>query len=192
MKKTLSQRSWEWIKEQSVFTSKQLAAAMDVELRQAQGSIDHLIRKGGVVSGGWGKSGAKYSPIPGATPHLPGKNTTSARNVCIRQKIWQAMRFHQNFTIDDIVASVECARSNVNVFVAQLCRYEYVKKTRGISMRQPMSNRRGASAKYLLLKNTGHRYPVIWAGHLRDQNTGKIIPDPTKQQEADHELAGTA
>ena len=50
MSQTLSQRSWEWIKEQPDFHSNELAKEMEVSLYQAQMVIDHLKQLGAVTT----------------------------------------------------------------------------------------------------------------------------------------------
>lgn len=187
MAQTLSQRSWEWIKNRGEFGSKDLSRDMDITLKQAQMIISHLTTLGAITSLRRGYNGAVYARVEGVEPHLPGKNATSPRKVCIRQRVWQAMRFYQTFTIADIMAAAECSKSSVERYISDLRRYKYVTAVRRQNVRTSMAKRRGHQNRYLLLVNTGHKYPVMSAKGLRDQNRNELVPLPAEKIEKEIE-----
>ena len=175
MSQTLSQRSWEWIKEQPDFHSNELAKEMEVSLYQAQMVIDHLKQLGAVTTVNRKANPVVYAKVARAKPHLPGKNTTSPQPGSKRQKIWQAMRYLEVFTIPEIVALAECSRSSVERYLTDLCRYQYVVKLSGFNKRASMAKRRGWHNRYRLLSNTGHMYPIARKAGLYDQNLKKLV-----------------
>ena len=175
MSQTLSQRSWEWIKEQPDFHSNELAKEMEVSLYQAQMVIDHLKQLGAVTTVNRKANPVVYAKVARAKPHLPGKNTTSPQPGSKRQKIWQAMRYLEVFTIPEIVALAECSRSSVERYLTDLCRYQYVVKLSGFNKHASMAKRRGWHNRYRLLSNTGHMYPIARQAGLYDQNLKKLV-----------------
>lgn len=175
MTETLSQRSWAWIKTQQSFGSRDLASEMDVTLYQAQMVIDHLRNLGAVLSSHRGYNGAVYQPVENCEPHLPGKNSTSPQPSSVRQRMWQTIRFLHTFTIEDVMTSAECSRSSAEKFISDLRKYEYIAITRKINVRAPMTKRTGRRNKYLLINNTGRKYPVLGPNGMRDQNLNKIM-----------------
>ncbi|WP_299072794.1 hypothetical protein [uncultured Paraglaciecola sp.] len=188
MTKTLSQRSWEWIKTRPEFLSKELASAMDVNLHQAQMVISHLKDLGAIKSSHRGYKGTVYLAVEGATPHLPGKNPTSPRKKCIRQKIWNAIRFLNKFTIPEIMAAADCSKANVESYLTHLRRYGYVATVRKQNVKLSMAKRRGHLNQYLLINNTGHKYPVVSAKGMRDQNQNILIPLNATKKDNKNEL----
>lgn len=176
MSQTLSQRSWEWIKTKPEFLAKELAKEMDISLHQSQMVISHLKDLGAIESSHRGYNGTVYLAVEGITPHLPGKNTTSPRKKCIRQKIWNAIRYLNKFTIPEVMAAADCSKANVESYLMHLRRYGYVATVRKQNVKLPMSKRKGHCNQYLLINNTGHKYPVVSAKGIRDQNQNKLIP----------------
>lgn len=176
MTQTLSQRSWAWIKTQKKFGSKDLASEMDVTLNQAQMVIDHLKNLGAIESSHRGFKGAVYLCIDNAEPHLPGKNSTSPRPTSVRQRMWQAIRYLNKFTVEDVISTAECSRSSAEKFISDLRKYQYIAVVRKINVRAPMSKRTGQLNQYLLVNNTGHKYPVLGPKGMRDQNKDKLVP----------------
>lgn len=183
MQKTLSQRSWEWIKRQPDFQSKELAKEMEVSLHEAQMVIDHLKKRGAVQTINNRRKPVVYAKVARAKPHLPGKNPTSPQPNSIRQKIWQAMRFLEVFTIPEIVALADCKKSNVERFLTDLCRYQYVARISTFNKRSPMAKRKGWHNRYRLLENTGRKYPVVRSTGLFDQNLQQLVPKPKSKEE---------
>ncbi|MGQ8367105.1 hypothetical protein [Glaciecola sp. 1036] len=180
MKRTLSQRSWEWIKHQHTFSSKELASEMDVSLAQAQNAIYHLKTLGAVRSMHRGYKGTVYSKIENAKPFLPGKNATSPRGVCVRQRIWQTIRYLTKFTVNEVIASAECSRASVEKFISDLQKYNYVVSVRQVKVTDPMRKRTGNGHTYLLINNTGRKYPVMSEKGMRDQNLDRLMPLATE------------
>lgn len=178
MRETLSQRSWEWIKKQPDFHSHELAKEMDVSLHQAQMVIDHLKTLGAVETINSKAKPVVYAKVARAKPHLPGKNPTSPQPNSIRQRIWQAMRFLEVFTIPEVMGLAECSKSSVERYLTDLCRYEYVVKVGSFNKRAPMAKRRGWHNRYRLFNNTGHKYPVARKEGLFDQNLKRLIERP--------------
>jgi hypothetical protein len=192
--KTLSQRSWEWIKQQQDFGSSELAAHMEVSLKSAQMVISHLQDLQAITTISVGVKPVVYQAVEDVTPHLPGKNQTAERPKSIRQKLWQAMRFLGDFTVADLQAHAECSRSSVERYLSDLVRYEYVFITRPQRRKASMAQRKGFSVRYRLLKNTGHKYPVIRPTGLYDQNLKKLVEQPKRpatkpQKELNHAMA---
>ena len=175
MRETLSQRSWEWIKKQPDFHSHELAKEMDVSLHQAQMVIDHLKTLGAVETINSKAKPVVYAKVARAKPHLPGKNPTSPQPTSIRQRIWQAMRFLEVFTIPEVMGLAECSKSSVERYLTDLCRYQYVVKLSGFNKRASMAKRRGWHNRYRLLSNTGHMYPIARQAGLYDQNLKKLV-----------------
>ena len=175
MSQTLSQRSWEWIKEQPDFHSTELAKEMEVSLHQAQMVIDHLKQLGAVITVNRRANPVVYAKVARAKPHLPGKNTTSPQPRSKRQKIWQAMRYLEVFTIPEIMALAQCSKSSVERYLTDLCRFQYVVKISSFNKRAPMARRRGWHNRYRLLSNTGHMYPIARQDGLFDQNLKKMV-----------------
>lgn len=176
MSQTLSQSSWKWIKKRPEFRSKELATAMEITLHQAQMVISHLQKLNAITTSHRGYNGAVYIPVPDAKPHLPGKNPTSARKKCLRQKIWSAVRYLQKFTIADVQAAADCSKASVERYLSDLRKHGYVVTVKGQNVKAPMSSRRGHRNQYLLINNTGHKYPVMGANGMRDQNRNKLVP----------------
>lgn len=192
--KTLSQRAWEWIKQQPDFGSAELAEHMDVSLKSAQMVIAHLQDLKAITTISTGVKPVVYQAVKDAAPHLPGKNQTAERPKSIRQKLWQAMRFLTDFTVADLQANAECSRSSAERFLSDLVRYEYVFITRPQRRNASMAQRKGFAVRYRLLKNTGHKYPVIRPTGLYDQNLKQLVPMPAKrtakpQKDLNHALA---
>lgn len=176
---TLSQRSWEWIKSQPNFHSNELAKIMDIELHSAQMVIDHLKKLGCVITTNSNAKPVVYAAVKHAAPHLPGKNKVSPQPNSIRQKIWQAIRWTERFTIDEIASLAECSRNSVERYVSDLRKYGYVARLTKPSVKVSNAKRKGVNAVYRLIKNTGPKYPVIGqkCSTPRDQNTGeKLVP----------------
>ena len=190
--KTLSQRAWEWIEKQPNFGSAELAKHMDVSLKSAQMVIAHLQDLKAIETISTGVKPVVYQAVKDAKPHLPGKNKTAERPKSIRQKLWQAMRFLNDFTVADLQANAECSRASVERFLSDLVRYEYVFITRPQRRKATMAERKGSAVRYRLLKNTGHKYPVVRAAGLYDQNIKKLVPMPQRtkpQKDAQHAMA---
>jgi hypothetical protein len=181
-KMTLSQRAWEWIRQQPDFTSGDLAQNMDVSLYSAQMIISHLQDKAALKRTNTGVNPAVYQAVKDFEPHLPGKNTTAPRPSCMRQKVWQAMRFLNDFTVGDLMATAECTRSTAERFICDLVRFEYVFISKPQQKKARMSERKGSEVRYRMLKNTGRLYPIIRPDGLYDQNTKKLIVRPVRQQ----------
>ncbi|MEE2025060.1 hypothetical protein [Alkalimonas mucilaginosa] len=192
-KKTLSQRAWEWIKEQPDFGSAELAAHMDVSLKSAQMVIAHLQDLKAIETTSQGVKPVVYQAVPGANPHLPGKNTTAVRPKSQRQRIWQAARFLGEFTIADIQATAECSRNSIERYLCDLVRFEYVVIKRGLNRKASMKERTGRPVRYRLSKNTGHKYPIVRDNGLYDQNLKVLVPKPVRiskqQKELNHAMA---
>lgn len=191
---TLSQRAWEWIEQQQDFGSAELAAHMEVSLKSAQMVISHLQDLKAIATISTGVKPVVYQAVAGAKPHLPGKNQTAERPKSIRQKLWQAMRFLGDFTVADLQANAECSRASAERFLSDLVRYEYVFITRPQRRNARMAQRKGFSVRYRLLKNTGHKYPVIRPTGLYDQNLKKLVEKPKRppaktQKELNHAMA---
>lgn len=181
-KMTLSQRAWEWIRQQPDFTSDALAQNMDVSLYSAQIIISHLQDRMALNRTNLGVNPAVYQAVKGFTPHLPGKNTTAPRPGCMRQKVWQAMRFLNDFTVGDLMATAECTRSTAERFICDLVRFEYVFISKPQQRNARMSERKGSEVRYRMLKNTGRVYPIIRPDGLYDQNTKQLIVRPMRQK----------
>ena len=180
MQKTLSQRSWEWIKNQPDFHSTELAKAMNVPRTKIKTVMDEFVRKGHVEAANTAAKPYVYR----ATEKEPSfersrPNPHPERNA--RQKIWQAMRFlSSQFTVEEVQAATGTSRSNVTRFISDLIKYRYVAKTRG--QWGKAKQRHARECKYLLLENTGHKYPVIKKTGLWDQNLRKLIPKPDQEK----------
>lgn len=178
MRETLSQRSWEWIKEQPDFHSYELAKEMEISLHQAQMVISHLKERGAVKTINRNSNPVVYAKVSRAKPHLPGKNLTSPQPKSIRQRIWQIMRFLEVFTIPEVMALAECSKSSVERYLTDLCRFGYVAKISSFNKRAPMAKRRGWHNRYRLLENTGCKYPIARPEGLYDQNLKRLIERP--------------
>jgi Mn-dependent DtxR family transcriptional regulator len=174
---TLSQKSWQWIKERKGFQSHELANAMNVSLRKAQNAIEHLKKVGAIETSHRAFKGTLYVPIENAAPFLPGKNTISPQPKSIRQRMWNAMRYLTKFTIADIQAASDCSKSSVEKYLSDLRKYGYVATVKKQNVKSPMSLRTGNFNRYLLINNTGHKYPVMGVKGMRDQNLNKLMPE---------------
>ncbi|WP_416305178.1 hypothetical protein [Neptunicella sp. SCSIO 80796] len=166
MSLTLSQRSWEWIKAQQDFHSTELAKQMDLSMKEVKRVIDHLTKKGAIKTINTNHKPHVYAAVRGVD--FDFKRNVSGKQ-CQRQLIWQAMRWHGKFKIDEVVASSECTRASVLRYVNALVKYGYVKVMRP----QWSPVKKQTSPKqviYRLLLNTGHKYPVIRKNSLYDQN----------------------
>lgn len=176
MSKALSQLAWEWIKEQPEFTSKTLAAHMDVSLYVAQMLIATLQEKKAVITTHGSLHPAIYAAAPGAKPEWKGKARFIYRPKSARQKIWQAMRFLHRFTCSDVVATSETTKASVEKFLSDLVKAGYVKIVNPQKRKASMAERRQHQVQYLLIKNTGYKYPVVRKAEVLDQNLGSTMP----------------
>jgi predicted transcriptional regulator len=169
MTKTLSQRSWEWIKEQPDFHTTELAAVLEVPRKKVKLVLDEFIRKGHVIAINKSAKPYVYKGVAENEPNFSRDSGNSHSPVNARQKIWQAMRYLNTFTVEEVMAASEQTRSNVTRFISALTQYGYVIKTR--KQRVDRTNKRPSTPnRYLLLNNTGRLYPIVRANTLWDQN----------------------
>lgn len=181
MEAALSKRSWQWIQTQSVFCSHQLANALDVQLKSAQMIIDHLKKSGAVTTINSHTIPIVYTAIKGAQPHLIQKNKTSQQSAPTRQRIWQAMRYLNKFTVSELMMLSETSELSVRKFITALKKYKYVAIAAKSDLHRQININQRTGARYVLLKNTGRKYPVIGSKGLRDQNLNQRVPVPTTQ-----------
>ncbi len=180
MRETLSQRSWEWIKKQSDFHSTDLAKAMEVTMPKIKTVMDEFIRNGYVVAVNTNAKPYVYE-VTGIEPSFTRTRPNPHSPENARQRIWQAMRFYgTNFTVQEIQAAAMTSRSNVTRYISDLVRYRYIARTRnqwGVK-----KQRYARECKYLLVENTGHKYPVIKKTGLWDQNLKQFVPLPNTEK----------
>ncbi|WP_337840482.1 hypothetical protein [Rheinheimera sp.] len=179
MQHSLSQRAWEWIKQQPEFTSKQLAAHMEVSLRSAQMVIAYLQEKKAIQTLHSSLNPVIYAAVDGACPVFPGKARFHPRLKSARQTMWQAMRFLHRFTVCEVEATAETSRANVMKFLSDLTKAGYVKIITPQRRKASMQQRRGHKVQYLLVKNTGRLYPIVRPGEVYDQNLKTTTPIKT-------------
>lgn len=173
MSQTLSQRSWEWIKKQPDFHSTDLARAMNVTVPKIKTVMDEFVRNEYVKAVNKAAKPYVYEATgkePSFSRNRP--NPHPQRNA--RQRIWQAIRFLNNhFTVEEVQAAANTSRQNVTRFISDLVKYRYVVKTR--SQWSNAKGRGNGVCKYLLIENTGHKYPVIKKSGLWDQNLKRLV-----------------
>lgn len=176
MQKSLSQQCWEWIADQPDFHSTDLARAMDVPMKKIKSVMDEFIRRGYVEAANTAAKPYVYKVTP-TKPSFRKTRPNPHPKTNARQRIWQAMRFmNGQFTVEQIQAAASTSRSNVNRFISDLIKYEYVAKVRGqwgLSGQQ-----RARECRYLLVENTGWKYPVVKKNGLWDQNKKILVPRP--------------
>ena len=181
MSKTLSQRSWEWIKEQPDFHSTELARALDVPRKKVKSVMDEFIKKGCVVAINTSAKPYVYKGVAENEPNFSRNSGNSHPPTNARQKIWQAIRFLNSFSVDEVMAASEQTRSNVNRYISSLVQYGYVVKTR--KQRVDSSHKRPSTPnRYLLVNSTGRLYPIVRAQGLWDQNRKVLIPPPQRKE----------
>lgn len=181
MTKTLSQRSWEWIEEQPDFHTTELAAVLEVPRKKIKLVMDEFIRKGCVVAINTNAKPYVYKGVIERKPNFSRDSGNTHPPGNGRQKIWQAMRFLNSFTVDEVVAASEQNRSNVNRYISALVEYGYVVKTR--KQRVDRTQKRPSTpCKYLLVENTGRLYPIMSADSLWDQNRKTEIAKPLRKE----------
>ncbi|WP_102798758.1 hypothetical protein [Bowmanella denitrificans] len=173
--RTTSQTSWEWIQTQPSFHATDLVHALNITLHQAQMAIDYLKSLGAVETVNATFNPVLYSRVKGVKPILPGKNRTSPKPKSARQRIWQAMRFLRKFTVDDLTGSAEATRASVEKYLSDLICYGYVVISQPQRRRASMAVRTGSKVVYMLLENTGYKYPIIRPNGLWDQNRKQLV-----------------
>lgn len=187
MTKSLSQLCWEWIEKQPDFSIAELAAANGITRKKARSVKDHLVKKGAITQTKHANVFHQiYTAVPGAKPSFTRHRENPHGEKNQRQRIWHCLRWRQPapFTIADVQEATACSYVNIRYYLNCLKRYGYV-----VVVKKPKSGKPGI---YRLVAKSGRQYPRITKRGLYDPNTGKIIPDPTKQQESKSELAGTA
>ncbi len=98
-----------------------------------------------------------------------GSRTIMPFPMRVRERAWQAMRTLRGFDIGQLMSVAEIERSNATKFVRALARAGYLR------MVCPANGRRGQSASYRLLRDTGPRAPVLRIdGGVYDPNTGTV------------------
>ncbi|GAB5379001.1 MAG: hypothetical protein Alis3KO_00640 [Aliiglaciecola sp.] len=179
--KSLSQRCWEWIEQQPDFQVKDLVVEMEQPTKTIRSIVDEFVRKGAVK----GRKTARLASLYERTGENPPsfsrerKNPHSENNS--RQRIWSAIKFYRTFTIDDVVSTTSVSRGSVNRYISELCKYGYVARTR--KQRGGNKSQRGfTKCKYLLLEDTGRKYPVIRKTGLWDQNKQLLVPNPSRKE----------
>jgi biotin operon repressor len=181
MSKTLSQRSWEWIKEQPDFHSTELARALDVPRKKVKTVMDEFIKKGCVVATNTNAKPYIYKGVAENEPNFSRNSGNSHPPANARQKIWQAMRFLNSFTVEEIMAATDETRSNVTRYISALTQYGYVVKTR--KQRVDRTHKRPSTPnRYLLIQSTGRLYPVVRANSLWDQNRKTEHAKPVRKE----------
>ena len=176
MRETLSQRSWEWIKKQPDFHSTDLARAMKVPMPKIKTVMDEFVRNKYVKA--VNKSAKPYvHEATGKEPSFNRSRPNPHPKANARQRIWQAIRFlNSQFTVEEVQAAASTSRQNVTRFISDLVKYRYVVKTRNQRSKGLQTGPR--VCKYLLIENTGHKYPVIKKSGLWDQNLKQLVkPD---------------
>jgi hypothetical protein len=169
MLKTLSQRSWEWIIKQPDFHTTELAVVLDVPRIKIKRVLDVFIRKGCVVAVNTNAKPYVYQAVAENEPNFSRDSGNSHPPANARQKIWQAMRFLNSFTVDEVMAASDQTRSNVNRFISALTQFGYVVKTR--KQNPDRTHKRPSTPnRYLLVNNTGRLYPIVRKNDLWDQN----------------------
>lgn len=180
MSQTLSQRSWEWIKKQPDFHSTDLARAMKVTMPKIKTVMDEFVRNEYVKA--VNKSAKPYVyEATGKEPSFSRNRPNPHPQANARQRIWQAIRFfNSQFTVEEVQAAANTNRQNVTRFLSDLVKYGYVAKTRN---QWCTSKQRGPRVcKYLLIENTGYKYPVIKKSGLWDQNLKHLVNRPDKER----------
>lgn len=180
MDKTLCQRAWEWTATKPVFTPNELATYMDVSLETAKEVVRYLRMKGLIATVDNKIRPCLYAGVPGAKLDFTRKVKERGNSSSYKQRMWQAMRFLNRFTMDDVQATSEVPRASVKKFTSELVRAGYVKILTPYRRNISQEERLRQNVQYLLVRNSGRRYPVINSekGEVFDQNENATYKMP--------------
>lgn len=181
MAKSLSQRCWEWIENQPDFQVKDLVIEMEQPTETIRSIVDELVKKGAVQSRKTSNLARLYTKTGANQPCFSRARNNPHPENNSRQRIWSAMKFFKTFTIEEVVATTKVSKSNVNRYISELCKYGYVARTRK-QRSGGSSQKHFGKCKYLLVKDTGRKYPVIRKTGLWDQNKKLIVLDPRRKE----------
>jgi len=172
MDKALCQRSWEWTATKPVFTPNELANDMDVTLETAKEVVRYLRMKGVIKTVDNKIRPCLYAAVQGSKLDFNRKVKERGDSNSYKQRMWQAMRFLNRFTMDDVQATAEAPRASVKKFITHLVKAGYVRILTPYRRNLSQDERLKQNVQYLLIRNSGRRYPVINCekGEVYDQN----------------------
>lgn len=102
-------------------------------------------------------------------PRRKGDHTKTASRDA-RQRTWQSMRIHRQFTRHQIeTATQPISRNNLEKFIRVLAKAKYLR-----CVHENLSGSPGSFKVWLLIRNSGPKRPIPWKdGRVFDPNTNK-------------------
>lgn len=176
VKETKANQAWRWCCQQKQFTTPQMRDALEMSARWSH----HIMRrwvKIGVIEQVGDTYPATYrvmdmerNPATGSG-NYPRKRTWRKTQ---RQKMWNAMKISQAFTLADLVMTSDVMSCNACAYVNRLVSSGYVKITGYLPRSDGQSGH--DKPRYLLIRDTGRFAPMVRRDGVWDQNEQKLYP----------------
>lgn len=183
--------AWQYMKTVTSFTAQEVANHLGISTHHAfrfirmfeeEGYIKHISGNG--KSKRFGGSPKRFAISTTSEPEFGYQKNKKFFVKTSCQKLWNNMKIARNFSVTDLLSSIDVKKGTAKEYVSLLLKAGYLSV-----IKQP-GYFPNTEAKYHLVKDTGRLSPQKVNGGVWDRNTKQFIAIPKKSsKEVPHDVA---